>query len=172
MSFCTVYGNSASEGAGIAVKAGTVTINNSIVAGNNLVSRKQLSNQNFAGSLVSNGFNLFQDIANIVPLHKSAPDTSNIAVARFTSDHDRTVSASDLPQILDPQGLQNNGGQTLTYKVLPGTGDPAIDAVPLADCLILDIFDNATHKYIDQRGTARPDNHEQFCDIGAYESSG
>ncbi len=172
MSFCTVYGNSASEGAGIAVKAGTVTINNSIVAGNNLVAKKQLSPPNFGGALVSNGFNLFQNMTNIAPLHKSAPDISNIAVARFTSDHDRTVSASDLPQILDPQGLQNNGGQTLTYKLLPGTGDPAIDAVPLADCLISDIFDNATHKYIDQRGTVRPDNREQFCDIGAYESSG
>ena len=172
ISFCTVYGNSASEGAGIAVKAGTVTINNSIVAGNNLVATKQLSHPNFAGALVSNGFNLLQDMANIVSLHKSAPDISNIAVRRFTSDHDRTVSASDLPQILDPQGLQNNGGQTLTYKLLPGTGDLAIDAVPLTDCLISGIFDTTTHKYIDQRGIARPDNHEQFCDIGAYESSG
>jgi hypothetical protein len=172
MSFCTVYGNSASEGAGIAVKAGIVTISNSIVAGNTLVSTKQLSHQNFAGTLDSSGFNLLQDMAHIIPLHKSAPDISNLAVARFISDHDRTVLASDLPQIIDPQGLQNSGGQTLTYKLLPGTGDPAIDAVPLADCLISGIFDSTIHEYIDQRGSFRPDNHEQFCDIGAYESSG
>jgi hypothetical protein len=104
----------------------------------------------------------------------SAPDTSNIAVSRFTPVHDRTVSANDLAKIFDPQGLRNNGAQTKTstYKLLPGTDDPAIDAIPLAACYIADIFDIATHKYIDQRGAARPDDKEQSCDIGAYESSG
>jgi len=124
------------------------------------------------GTLLSQGFNLIQNMMNIIPQHTSAPDTSNIAVSRFMSVHDTTVSASDLTKIFDPQGPQNNGGQTKTYKLLPGTGDPAIDAIPLAACHIAVIFDVASHRFIDQRGAARPDDNEQFCDIGAYESSG
>jgi Novel STAND NTPase 1/TIR domain/Trypsin-like peptidase domain len=173
ISFCTIYGNSASAGGGIAVKAGSVTMRNSNVVGNDLISRGQPSHPNFSGMLTSGGFNLIQNIANIAPQNNtSAPDTSNIAVPRFTPGHDTTVSASDLMKIFDPQGLQNNGGRTRTYKLLPGAGDPAIDAIPLATCQVADILDTATHKYVDQRDMSRPDNNEQSCDIGAYESSG
>jgi energy-coupling factor transporter ATP-binding protein EcfA2 len=171
ISFCTIYGNSARAGGGIAVLAGSVKLGNSIVAGNTLVAGEQPFHPLIAGTLISQGFNLMQNIPNIVPQHTSAPDTSNIAVSRFTPVHDRTVSAGDLTKIFDPQGLQNNEGQTETYKLLAGPDDPAIDAIPLAACHIADILDKATHKYIDQRGAARPDDNEQFCDIGAYESS-
>ncbi len=171
LSFCTIFGNSARVGGGVVVLAGSVTLSKSIVAGNTLVAGEQPFHPLIAGTLISQGFNLMQNITNIVPQHKSAPDTSNIAVSRFTPVHDRTVSAGDLTKIFDPQGLQNNGGQTKTYKLLAGPDDPAIDAIPLADCYIPDILDKATHKYIDQRGAARPDDNEQFCDIGAYESS-
>ncbi len=74
----------------------------------------------------------------------SAPDMSNLAVSRFTPVQDRTVSAGDLTKVFDPQGLQNNGGQTKTYKLLPGTDNPAIDAIPPDACYIPDIFDKAT----------------------------
>jgi len=53
--------------------------------------------------------------------------------------------------------LANNGGPTLTHA--PLLGSPAIDAVPLADCII------AT----DQRGVARPQG--TACDIGSVEFS-
>ena len=172
MSFCTIYDNSASVGGGIAVEASPVTMNNSIVAGNKLAAGEQLSRPNIAGTLTSGGFNLIQNMTNIVPRRASTADTSNIAVSRFTPGHDTTVSAGDLTKIFDPQGLQNNGVQTKTYKLLPVPDDPAIDAIPLAACHIADILDIATHKFIDQRGAARPDDDEQFCDVGAYESSG
>ena len=61
----------------------------------------------------------------------------------------------------DPQlgPLRNNGGSTQTMALLKGS--KAIDWVNmLKDC-------PAT----DQRGSQRPDNSENKCDIGAYESA-
>jgi hypothetical protein len=52
----------------------------------------------------------------------------------------------------------NNGGPTLTH--LPLDDNPAIDAIPLDDCLVVD----------DQRGMIRP-QQEKF-DIGALEIGG
>jgi hypothetical protein len=60
--------------------------------------------------------------------------------------------------LLDPSGLQNNGGPTQTIALQQGS--PAINHIPIARC-------PAT----DQRGVKRPDDgNEQYCDIGAYES--
>lgn len=182
MSFCTIYGNSASAGAGIAVLAGSVTMSNSIVVGNNLIAGKQPFHQNIAGELISKKFNLIQNMVNIAPQHTSAQDTSNIADLRFTPVDDITVSASELTKIFDPQGLQyfdsrglqSNSGRTRTYKLLSVQGNPAVDAIPLADCHAT--FQEASGKIMiittDQRGMPRPDDKEQFCDIGAYEFSG
>ena len=50
--------------------------------------------------------------------------------------------------------LRNNGGPTKTMAL--GTGSAAIDRVPRAKC-----------PAVDQRGIARPDPHEDRCDIGA-----
>ncbi len=53
--------------------------------------------------------------------------------------------------------LADNGGGTLTHALLPGS--PAIDAIPLAACVI-------DH---DQRGKDRPSPPGGSCDIGAFE---
>jgi hypothetical protein len=87
------------------------------------------------------------------------------------------VSVDDVPKFIDPQGLQNNSGGTMTYKLLTGQGNPAnpaVDAIPHAGCIITvqDAFDQQITIATDQRGKSRPDSNEQFCDIGAYESSG
>jgi hypothetical protein len=65
--------------------------------------------------------------------------------------------------MLDPGGLENNGGRTETISLVPGS--PAIDAIPLEDCTDQDL--NAINT--DQRGALRPDAGEVRCDIGAYE---
>jgi hypothetical protein len=121
-------------------------------------------------------------MTNLVPRRGSTPDTSNIAVSRFTPALDGTVSVGDLTKIFDPQGLQffdsrglqSNNGRTRTYKVLSGQGNPAVDKIPLADChaTVQDAFGNTINITTDQRGMLRPDDNEQFCDVGAYESSG
>jgi len=59
--------------------------------------------------------------------------------------------------------LADNGGETLTHALLPGS--PAIDAVPAISCSVP----------IDQRGVLRPmvrTSAETPCDIGAFEFQG
>ncbi len=58
--------------------------------------------------------------------------------------------------------LADNGGPTPTQALLPGS--PAIDGIPLADCV--DAFGDPITT--DQRGVPRPQG--AACDIGAYES--
>jgi predicted outer membrane repeat protein len=57
--------------------------------------------------------------------------------------------------LLDPAGLQSNGGPTMTIALLPGS--PAIDVI--LECGIL----------LDQRGNLRPEGGP--CDLGAFELS-
>ena len=169
MSFCTIYGNSASVGGGIAIFDGSVVASNSIVAGNSLLSGVPPSHPTVTGGLSSKGYNLIQNMQHIISQHKSVPDMSNIAVSRFTPNHDRTVLVDEITKLFDPQGLQTNGGKTMTYKLLSGqdnTANPAVDAVPLTVC------HNSANMFTDQRGKPRPDDNEQSCDIGAYETSG
>ena len=74
-----------------------------------------------------------------------------------------TGSRNSTNPMLDPAGLQNNGGPTATIAL--DSESPAIDAIPLADCT--DLNSNPIHA--DQRGAPRPDAGEVVCDIGAYE---
>jgi fibronectin-binding autotransporter adhesin len=61
--------------------------------------------------------------------------------------------------LLDPEGLQDNGGPTRTIALLPGS--PAVDAIPFgaSGC--------GTTNTTDQRGVNRPQG--PGCDIGAFE---
>jgi hypothetical protein len=65
---------------------------------------------------------------------------------------------------LDPLGLQNNGGPTETVAL--ESGSQAIDFIPIADCFSFPDEPVDT----DQRLFARPDEGEDVCDAGAYES--
>ncbi len=99
-------------------------------------------------------------------------DRATLAVLRFGTISDQgynledgtdcgltgTGSLQNTDPRLDPQGLQNNGGPTQTIALQQGS--PAIDHIPMAQCLTLD-----------QRGASRPDDNESTCDIGAYESN-
>jgi len=67
-----------------------------------------------------------------------------------------------LDPLLDPAGLQDNGGPTQTIALLPGSpainaGDPDVCAKPPVNG-------------IDQRGFARPGTGHTQCSIGAYEA--
>ena len=67
---------------------------------------------------------------------------------------------------LDPLGLHNNGGPTDTVAL--ESGSQAIDFIPIANCSAL-LFGPVT---TDQRLFSRPDDGENVCDAGAYESGG
>jgi len=55
--------------------------------------------------------------------------------------------------------LADNGGPTLTIALIDAATNPALDAIPVADCSV------AT----DQRGVSRPQPADGNCDIGAFE---
>jgi predicted outer membrane repeat protein len=70
-------------------------------------------------------------------------------------------SLSSTNALLDPTGLQNNGGPTQTIALEPGS--PAIDSGDQAVCAAAPVND------LDQRGFARPGTGATNCSIGAIE---
>jgi Concanavalin A-like lectin/glucanases superfamily len=131
--------------------SGTVNVTNSLIAGNTL-SGVALSGPDVSGAFVSKGYNLIGN----------GDGSSGFDVGK----HDQI----GVKPLLDPKGLQANGGPTLTIALLPGS--PAIDQGSAAN-------DPATGKPIttDQRGFARPADDPQIAnapggngsDVGAFE---
>jgi hypothetical protein len=159
ITFSTIYGNkAASKGGGLYIMGvvdsngnditdpSPVRISNSIIAGNHAD-----SGQDISGTLTSDGYNLIQSFSGAT----FAPN----------KQHHTDLSGDKFPNLgIDP-ALRDNGGlaklQTFTLALLPGS--PAIDKIPLAACHVNGIV-------ADQRGMKRPDENENTCDIGAYES--
>jgi tetratricopeptide (TPR) repeat protein/energy-coupling factor transporter ATP-binding protein EcfA2 len=110
LTFCTIYDNIAGDGGGIAIAGGSsVTMRNSIVAGN-----RAQTNQDISGPLISGGYNLIQNVSGANIIRPQNGSTDLIAVS---------------PNV---GSLQNNGGPTGTLALLAGS--PAIDKIPLASC--------------------------------------
>lgn len=141
-----------------------------------------MSGPAITGFLTTEGYNLLQDVSDTALL-----DPDNKHGTDVMLDPSANVS-----QILDST-LRNNPGPpgksapTQTLALLPVAGNPAIDVIPAAEYNITltvtdqkgkPVLDPVTKRPItittnhDQRGIPRPDDKEQFCDIGAYESSG
>ncbi|MFN8459395.1 MAG: choice-of-anchor Q domain-containing protein, partial [Anaerolineae bacterium] len=130
---CTVVGNSGQQSGGL---DGQATLKNTIVANNTAHSGSGDCGSN--ATIISQGYNLDSDGS----CHLTSP--------------------SDLSNT-DPKlgPLQNNGGPTFTYALLPGS--PAIDAIDPSICPPPDT---------DQRGEPRPGKGSARCDIGAFEFQG
>jgi hypothetical protein len=131
----TVSGNSASAAGGILTQvAATTTLTNTIIAG-------QTSGGNCAGvgSIHDGGYNLDDDAScGLSAANNSLPNTN---------------------PLLDPAGLQDNGGPTQTIALEQAS--PAIDAIPVG------VNGCGTTVATDQRGVTRPQG--SACDIGAFE---
>ena len=140
----TVSGNSSSCGGGIYFGGATMRIKNTIIAGNSAPAAPDCF-----GSPTSLGYNLI----------------GNDTGCGFTAAAGDLVgdSANPIDPVLGP--LQDNGGPTETHALLLAspTDSPAIDAIPVADCV--DTSGNPVTA--DQRGVSRPQG--PACDIGAYE---
>ncbi len=166
LTFGTIYGNRAAVGADIAVEDGSYSgeLPKQVFKPSKQISQVKLRNSiivgdpahpgpDIAGTLTSYGYNLFQD-------------NSGAAFDPAASEQhatDKSLSMNELPRLFaSPVGLRDNRGPTRTYALSPNS--PAVDQIPLAACHINGIS-------TDQRGMRRPDGNEQFCDIGAYESS-
>jgi hypothetical protein len=168
LTFSTIYGNRAYARDDIAIEdidgdnykpikqISQVRIRNSIVVGD-----PAHPGPDIMGMLTSFGYNLFQ---------VNSGATFDPATSKQHGT-DKSLSANVLSKLfVTPVGLRNNGGLTMTYAL--ASNSPALDAIPLQDCHIEEIFNDQSRMYTDQRGVKRPDGNEQFCDIGAFEDSG
>jgi len=119
----------------------TLEIKSSIVAGNTASEGADCSRDD----LTSQGFNL-------------EGGTS----CGFTEDGDQQNVAAAGVLVTDANGdplLADNGGPTQTIALLDAATNPALDAIPFADCDV----------DTDQRGISRPQPADGNCDIGAFE---
>jgi hypothetical protein len=125
----TFSGNSAFEGAGgIHSSSGTATLRSTIVADN--------AGGNCIGLITDGGYNIDDD-----------------GTCGFTQ---ATGSLPNTNPLLDPAGLQDNGGPTQTIALQPES--PAVDLVGQEAC---------PPPETDQRGIERPQG--EACDSGAFE---
>ena len=155
LTFCTVFGNRAARGGGIASEPGSegrgvrtipayLHITSSIIADN-----FSSTGPDILGSFISGGYNLIQNLSGATvndPGHKHSTDLVGITAANLQVD----------------SKLRDNEGSTQTLALL--LGSPASDRIPSSACSV----DGIT---TDQRGVRRPDENESLCDIGAYESA-
>jgi hypothetical protein len=160
----TLSGNSASDGGAVA-NDNTASIANSTLSSNSasdeggaisdtgtftisgsIVSASAGDNCFSSGGIQDSGYNLEDDAA------------ASCGFSQSTND----IVGQD--PLLAPLG--SNGGRTQTMALMAGS--PAIDRIPTS-ARVAD--GSPLCPATDQRGAKRPDDNENVCDIGAYESS-
>jgi Cep192 domain 4 len=168
VSNCTFSGNvSAAGGAIQSGNGGTVTSstfsNNSAggVAGAGAAILANNATLTVTNSIMANSTGLNCGVSNAGVIANGGDDISDdgsCGLGSSTGANGDTIGDNIAP-LLDSNGLQNNGGPTDTIA-LQATS-PAVNAVPVANCLPTD-----------QRGDPRPDpsDNSGACDIGAFES--
>jgi Leucine-rich repeat (LRR) protein len=147
----TVSGNYAADGGGIFNDTGTVHLIHSTISSNSATNQTSGIHNvggtvNVTGSIIHDGSlggNCFGTITD------NGYNISNDATCGFTG----TGIGDSVDPLLDPAGLQDNGGPTQTIALQYGS--PAIDAGGVCGLAS------------DQRGVVRDDG---ACDIGAYEA--
>lgn len=141
-------GNDSGQGGGVYIfsPGATLTMTNSIIAGNLDLSSAGNQHPDCSGQLIGGGYNLIEDTTGCF------------------AGGDLTGNLTGLSPNLGP--LQDNGGASLTHALLAGS--PAIDAGNPAGCLDPLGLTLTT----DQRGFVRPvdgGSGSARCDMGAYE---
>jgi HYR domain len=176
----TISGNSATQGGGLA-NLSILRMINSTVSGNsattqgggliNLGNTSSISFTTLANNSASQGGGLYNDVGNLVKIKNSivansptggdcaGPGALTAIGANFTTNGTCPGFTQVTPAQLNLGPLQDNGGQTQTHALLPGS--VAIDAAN--DCT--DVDKNAVGT--DQRGVGRPQG--SACDAGAFE---
>jgi hypothetical protein len=186
----TIWGNKADAlaGGGIAAASSVVILVYTTIAGNSAPEGGGLAAYN--GSLngsplpskVSAAASIVAENASSIPQAVNCHlDPGTIGTERYNLEsgvdcsfvHPGSLQNAD--PLLDPAGLQNNGGPTQTVALL--SGSPAIDVFPRTSNLCMfypptpGAFMNSPCPPQDQRGSARPDEPaEKACDIGAFET--
>jgi len=140
----TFSGNWAASGGGIYNNSDTVTVTNTIVA-------NSPGGGNCSGPVTDGGHNI-----------------DDGTTCGFTGTGCTSTSGSSFCNtnpLLEPAGLADNGGPTLTLAIEPNS--PAVNAGDESVCSTT--TGTAPVDNLDQRGFVRPAPHETNCSIGAYE---
>lgn len=148
-------GNSAFFGGGGIFNAGTMTVTNSTLSGNIAGTGGGIYNfatLTLASSIVAHSLNGGNCDGN--PLISQGDNLSSDATCVVTDPALNDRNNTD--PLLDPDGLQDNGGPTLTLALQPTS--PAVDGV---------LHNVCPRPATDQRGVRRPVGAR--CDIGAFE---
>jgi hypothetical protein len=165
MKYCTIYENTANAGGGIATDLREPNINGvgvffdaCIVAGD----RASIGPDIF-GAFSNNVEDMNLPYITFYPSLIQILSGSHFFVSNVEGPANEFLKHFIIGKSPDLSLLQNNGGPTQTYALLPGS--PAIDQVPNGTWLC---GKNALIVN-DQRGIERPDKSVEACDIGAYE---
>jgi CSLREA domain-containing protein len=164
---CTFSGNTGTGGGAIhsdhtgTVTSSTFSNNSAGIAGSGAAILANNTALQVTNSILANSTGLNCGVSNAGVIGNGGgniSDDSSCGFGTSTGANGDTVGDSVLP-LLDPKGLQNNGGPTNTIALQPNS--PAVNGVPIANCLPSD-----------QRGDPRPDpgDNSNACDIGAFES--
>jgi hypothetical protein len=143
VTFCTVYKNAATHsGGGITIGNDSHNAVSRVVMRDSIVAANSAhTGPDISGDVSSQGYNLIQSVSG----------------ATIQNDGFGNNIVGSSPKL---GALQSNGGPARTHALQYDS--PAIDQIPLRACRLTGIS-------TDQRGVKRPDDNEQFCDIGAYE---
>ncbi len=177
----TISSNTAKDGAGIYAWSGPrLTVTNSTVAGNvasqdgggivDLAAGAKLVNTTIVGNAATTAGALLHrqvDVARQLVIHNTLiVDNQTVSGAELrgivTGQLNSIVgipAGMTLADILDPAGLVDNGGPTMTIALTDSPSNPAIDKGHAATCAAAPVDG------LDQRGLPRTPP----CDIGAYE---
>jgi hypothetical protein len=166
----TFSGNSAGGGGGIENSGGPLKVTNSTFSGNSAgykaggiysgsypevvtLSNTILANNTILDNILSGGGNCDGFFGYGFTFRDGGYNIDSGTSCGFTQ---ATGSLSGTNPLLDPAGLQDNGGRTQTIALEPDS--PAVDLVGQAAC---------PPPTTDQRGVGRP--QEEACDSGAFE---
>jgi len=173
----TFSGNSAGNyGGGVYNEGNSVTVTNSTFSSNSAGTSPADSPGDYGGGIYNGGTSL--TVTNTIVANSTSGGNCGGAVTdrghniddgttcRFRGTGCRSTSGSSFCStnpLLDPTGLQNNGGPTQTIAL--EAGSPAINAGNESVCAAAPV-DN-----LDQRGFVRPGTGATNCSIGAYEAN-
>jgi hypothetical protein len=157
----TVFGNSATLDGGGVRSMGALTITNSTISGNN-------AKANEGGGIEFGGVTKLKNtIVASNPMGGNCDSNGGLTSFGHNLSDDSTCDSfltgtgdlNETPAGLDPGGLKDNGGPTLTVALMANSA--AVDAVPVTPTNF------CTPLTTDQRGMTRPLG--AACDIGSFE---
>jgi hypothetical protein len=172
----TISGNTANFDGGGIYNSGTLTVVNSTISGNSAANSGggifhatgtvTLTGTIVAGNLASNGPDV-QGAMNSASNYNLIGNGSNMS--GIGDGVNNNIVGVDVADVLDSNGLQDNGGPTQTIALVDDSEtNPALNHIPMGE-IGCGVSDAEIPVHIDQRGQPRPGGTENRCDIGAYE---